>query len=454
VKFSNVTNQSKNIPKNQREIYLKVLNHSKLKANKLVIGDNMQMRETNNGDKISALGFGAMRLPIKNGRIDKNEAKKQIYYAIDNGVNFIDTALPYHGGSSELFLGDILQGEYRDKVKLCTKIPSWSVKKPEDMENYLKTQLEKLQTDYIDYYLIHSLGEGGFFRLKELGILKFLEKAKKEGKIKNIGFSFHDNKEAFKKIIDAYPWDLCLIQYNFLDETNQAGTEGLKYATSKGITVFAMEPLKGGILSKEVPKKALKIWNKAHIKRTPAEWALRWVLNHPEITCVISGMGALEQVEENIKVTNETLPNSIPNEELELYEEVKEIYRDIMKVDSTGCGYCMPCPKGVDIPQCFNLYNHKHMFKGAQASFMYLTNLGGVMNGKQSHAGLCNQCGKCALACPQKLDVPLLMKDVSQNMEGRGFQFKVKIIGSVGMPLMDGFLSLNNRISKLFSNHN
>ncbi len=413
----------------------------------------MQMRKINNVDEISALGFGAMRLPTKNGRIDKEKAKKQIYYVIDNGVNFIDTALPYHGGSSELFLGEILQGEYREKVKLCTKIPSWSVKKHEDMEKYLETQLEKLQTDYIDYYLIHNLTEGGFFRLKELGIMEFLESAKKEGKIKHIGFSFHDNKEAFKKIVDAYTWDMCLIQYNFLDETNQAGTEGLKYAASKGINVFAMEPLKGGILAGEVPKRVLEIWNKSKIKRTPAEWALRWVLNHPEITCVISGMGQLKQVEENIKVSNETLPNSIPAEEMKLYDEVKEVYRDLMKVDCTGCGYCVPCPQGVDIPQSFNLYNHKHMFKGNNASFTYLTGLGGVISGKQANAGLCNQCGKCVKACPQKLEVPTLLKEVSSDMEGLGFQYKVKIAGAVIMPLIDAFLSLNNSISKVFKNH-
>jgi hypothetical protein len=274
----------------------------------------MQMRKTNNGDEISALGYGAMRLPTNNGRINKDEAKKQIYYAIDHGVNIIDTAFPYHNGSSELFLGEILQGEYRDKVKICTKMPSWFIKKTEDMENYLKTQLDKLQTDHIDYYLLHSLGENNFFDLKELGVLKFLESAKKEGKIKNIGFSFHDNKEGFKKIVDAYNWDVCLIQYNFLDETNQAGTEGLKYAASKGLTVFVMEPLKGGILAGNVPEKAMEIWNKSKIKRTSAEWALKWVLNHPEVACVISGMGKIEEVKENIKVTNETLPDSIPQE--------------------------------------------------------------------------------------------------------------------------------------------
>lgn len=414
----------------------------------------MQMRKTNNGDEISTLGFGAMRLPTKNGRIDKEEAKKQIYYAIDHGINLIDTALPYHGGSSELFLGEIIQGEYRDKVKLCTKMPSWAVKKHEDMEKFLETQLGKLQTDYIDYYLIHNLTEGGFFRLKELGVIEFLESAKKEGRIKNIGFSFHDNRDAFKRIIDAYKWDVCLIQYNFLDETNQAGTEGLKYAASHGVNVFIMEPLKGGILAGDIPEKATEVWDKSNVKRTPAEWALRWVLNHPEVNSVISGMGQLGQVKENIKVANETLPDSIPADELKLYNEVKEVYQELMKVDCTGCGYCMPCPKGVDIPGCFNTYNHKHMFSSPIALFMYLIVMGGVNSGKKSHAGLCNQCGRCIRACPQKLDIPVLLKEVSKDMEGWGFQYKVKIVGNVFYPLRDAFASLNNRTSKIFSKRN
>ena len=407
------------------------------------------MRKTIHGDEISALGFGAMRLPTKNGRINKEEAKEQIYYAIDHGVNFIDTAFPYHAGSSESFLGEILQGEYKDKVKLCTKLPSWFIKNYEDMEKYLDIQLEKLKTDCIDYYLIHSLGEGAFERLKNLGVLEFLESAKKEGKIKKIGFSFHDNKDAFKKIVDAYDWDVCLIQYNFLDETNQAGTEGLKYAANQGITVIVMEPLKGGILAGQVPEKAQEIWNKSKVKRTPAEWALKWVLNHPEVTCVISGMGELEQVKENIRVANETTPNSISQEEMQLYREVKEVYNELMAVDCTGCGYCVPCPVGVDIPQCFELYNQKHMFKGSNATIQYLANLGGVTSHKQANAGLCNGCGKCAKACPQKLDVPILLKDVSQDMEGRGFNFKVKIARSIVFPLLTKVLSLSNRISRI-----
>ena len=413
----------------------------------------MQMRKTNNGDEISALGYGAMRLPTNNGRINKAEAKKQIYYAIDHGVNLIDTAFPYHNGSSESFLGEILQGEYRDKVKICTKMPSWFIKKTEDMENYLETQLDKLQTDHIDYYLLHSLDGNNFFKLKELGVLEFLEAAKKDGKIKNIGFSFHDNKDAFKKIVDAYKWDVCLIQYNFLDETNQAGTEGLKYAASKGLTIFAMEPLKGGILAGNVPEKAKEIWNKSRIKRSSAEWALKWVLNHPEIACVISGMGKMEEVEENIKVTNETLPNSIPEDEIKLYNEVKDVYNELMKVDCTGCGYCMPCPAGVNIPICFELYNKKYIFNDNQASFVYAMYLGGSTS-KEGYAGLCNGCGKCVKSCPQKLDVHSFLNDVSSDMEGQGFKYKVKIMGVLGKFIMLTLPSWNNKISKRFRKRN
>ncbi|MCZ3365213.1 MULTISPECIES: aldo/keto reductase [Methanobacterium] len=408
----------------------------------------MQMREIEkNGDKISALGFGAMRLPTKTGRIDKESAKKLIYDSIDNGINFIDTAYPYHGGASESFLGEILQGEYREKVKLCTKMPSWFIKKYDDMEKYLEIQLEKLQTDYIDYYLIHSLGKGSFEKLKEIGVFEFLEDAKAKGKIKNIGFSFHDNVNSFKEIVDAYDWDACLIQYNYLDEQTQAGTEGLKYAHSKGIAVFIMEPLKGGLLAGKVPEKTLKIWDKSPVKRSPADWALRWVLDHPEVTCVISGMGDEEQIKENIKVATEALPNSLAEDELKLYDEVKEVYEDLMAVDCTGCGYCMPCPKGVDIPRCFEIYNHKYMFdEGFRASFLYLGQLGGVMGGDETHAGLCTDCGKCIKACPQKIDIPERLGDVSKEIGGRGFKYKLKIGKAVLVPVFSAFMSLSSRL--------
>ena len=386
--------------------------------------NNMQMRKTNDGDEISALGYGAMRLPLKTGRVDKKRAKEQIYYAIDNGVNFIDTAYLY--GSSETFLGEILQDGYREKVKLCTKMPVMHIKKYEDMKKYLDIQLKNLQTEYVDYYLLHGISKSGFDNLKELGALEFLEDAKKEGKIKHIGFSFHDNGNVFKEVADAYNWDMCLIQYNYLDEHNQAGTEGLKYAASKGIDVFIMEPLKGGILGGKVPEEVTSIWNKSKVKRSPADWALRWVLDHPEVVCVLSGINDEEYIKENISVTNEALPNTLTEDEFMLYNEVKEVYENLMKIDCTGCGYCMPCPMGVDIPRCFNFYNHKFMFKqGLESSILYLGQLGGIMSGGDSHhAGLCTNCGKCIVACPQKLNIPILLNDVNKELGGK---YKMKI---------------------------
>lgn len=409
----------------------------------------MQYRKIEkNGDEISALGYGAMRLPTKNGMIDKEKAKEQIYYAIDQGVNIIDTAYPYHGGASESFLGEILKDGYREKVKLCTKMPSWSVRKYEDMEKYLEIQLEKLQTDCIDYYLIHNLSMVKFEKLKKLGVFKFFKDAKAKGKINNIGFSFHADLDSFKQIVDSYKWDVCLIQYNYMDEQNQAGTEGLEYAHSKGIGIFIMEPLKGGLLAGKVPEKALEIWEESDTGRSPADWALRWVLNHPEVATVFSGMGEMDQVQENLKVAEEALPNSLTEDELGLYEQAKEVYKDLMKVDCTGCGYCMPCPRGVDIPRCFNLYNQKYMFNKSP-SFDYLGMLGGVFSGQEAYAGLCNECKRCTRACPQDLEIPELLNDVSRELEGRGFNYKVKIAGAVAMPVFDAFISLSNRISRL-----
>ncbi len=407
----------------------------------------MLYRKTKNGDELSALGYGAMRLPTKNGRIDKEKAAEQIYYAIDHGVNIIDTAYPYHGGASESFLGEILKDGYREKVKLCTKMPSWSVKKYEDMEKYLEIQLEKLQTDCIDYYLIHNMTIVSFGKLKELGVIKFLEDARTKGKINNIGFSFHSNLDAFKEIVDSYNWDVCLIQYNYMDEKNQAGTEGLEYAHSKGINIFIMEPLKGGILAGNVPDKVQKIWNESDIERSPANWAMRWVLNHPEITTVFSGMGEMDQVKENLKVANEALANSLTEDDLKLYERVEKVYKDLMKIDCTGCGYCMPCPRGVNIPLCFNLYNQKYMFDKSQ-SFDYLAILGGIFSCQEAYAGLCTNCGKCIKACPQKLEIPELLNDVSRELEGSGFKYKLKITRTVILPVFDTFISLSNRLSR------
>jgi len=400
------------------------------------------------GDELSALGFGAMRLPSKNGMIDKEKAREQIYYAIDHGVNFIDTAFPYHGGASESFLGEILSGEYREKVKISTKMPQWSVKKYDDMEKILEQQLKTLKTDYIDYYLIHSLGKGSFERLKALGVLEFLENAKKEGKIKYAGFSFHDSMDAFQPIVDAYDWDACMLQFNFLDENAQAGIDGVKYAHSQGMAVIAMEPLKGGLLAGNIPDEAAQVWENADVKRSPANWALRWVLNHPEITCVISGMNSMDQVKENLEIAQEAPANSLSEIELGLYSEVKQIYADLMKINCTTCGYCLPCPRGIDIPGCFSMYNEKYLFNDRTAGVTYILRMGGVFTSDPSHAGLCNDCGKCVKACPQKLEIPVLLKEVSRDLGGHGFGFKTKIVGSVVLPIFNGFLSLRSKFSQ------
>jgi hypothetical protein len=242
------------------------------------------------GDKLSILGFGAMRLPQLNGKIDEERSTRQIRNSIDQGVNYIDTAWPYHGGASEPFLGRALGDGYREKIKLATKLPQWAVRSREDMDFYLNQQLEKLQTDHIDYYLIHSLDGPCWERIKEFGVADFLDKAKQDGRIVNAGFSFHGNREDFKGIVDGYDWDFCQIQYNYLDDKRQAGREGLEYAASKGLGVIVMEPLRGGNLAADPPTEVQAIWQEADVKRTPVEWALRWIWNQPEVTVVLSGM--------------------------------------------------------------------------------------------------------------------------------------------------------------------
>ena len=274
-----------------------------------------------NRDQLSILGFGCMRLPsIKEG-IDEERARKQILHAIDQGLNYIDTAYPYHLGKSEPFLGSILKDGYRDKVKLATKLPHWRVEKPEDMDRLFNSQLERLKTDRIDYYLIHGLEGESWPKMKGLGVLDFLDRIKRTGGALNTGFSFHGDPDDFKEIVDAYDWEICQIQYNYLDEKNQAGTEGLEYAASKNLGVIVMEPLRGGNLAGRIPKEVEAVWDEAEVKRTPAEWALRWVWNRPEVTCVLSGMNQEVHVEENLRIAGEVQPDSLTRDELQLVKK-------------------------------------------------------------------------------------------------------------------------------------
>ncbi|MCJ7824451.1 MAG: aldo/keto reductase, partial [Anaerolineales bacterium] len=272
-------------------------------------------------------------------------------------------------------------------------------------------------------YLIHSLDGPSWDKMKTLGITEFLDSAKRDGRIINRGFSFHGNKEDFKRIVDAYDWEFCQIQYNFLDEHNQAGTEGLKYAASKRLGVIVMEPLRGGNLAGKLPDEIAALWDGSGIKRSPAEWALRWIWNRPEVTLILSGMNEQSQVDENIKIASEAHPNSLSDTELKLVQQAADTYVRLMKIGCTGCQYCMPCPAGVDIQGCFEMYNNAHMFGGKKfLRFFYITRMGGAMGGKASHASLCMDCGKCLEKCPQHLAIPTLLKDVEDVFEG--FWFK------------------------------
>jgi hypothetical protein len=381
-----------------------------------------------NGDKLSILGFGCMRLPVKaDGSIDEERATKQVRYAIDHGVNYVDTAWPYHMGQSEPFLGRTLADGYREKVRLATKLPSWLIEKREDMDTFLNAQLEKLKTDHIDYYLVHALVGDLWDTVEKLGVAGFLDRAKADGRIRNAGFSFHGAGTDFKRIVDAYDWDFCQIQYNFLDEKNQAGTAGLKYAASKGLGVIIMEPLRGGNLTRTVPPAVKKIWEKAPAKRTAAEWALRWVWNHPEVTVVLSGMNDEAHIRENLRVAGEAYPDSLTDGELQLVQKVEKKYRELMKVGCTGCRYCMPCPSGVNIPLCFEEYNNLYLADNPEGEkFMYAARVGGAVGlGKPEFASLCVQCGECREKCPQQIDIPAVLESVVAELEGPDLERRV-----------------------------
>ena len=323
----------------------------------------MLYRKMKKSDReLSILGYGCMRLPLlKSGRVSLRLSKQAVRYAIDHGVNYIDTAYPYHNGESETIVGKVLQDGYREKVNLATKLPAWLIEKRKDMDRYLDEQLKKLQTDHIDYYLIHALDRNRLPGMEKLGMADFLDDALADGRIKYAGFSFHDKLEVFRQCVDAYDWTFCQIQYNFLDEDYQAGTEGLKYAASKGLGVVVMEPLRGGLLTRHVPV-IDKIWAEARGDRSPAGWGLRWVWDHPEVTVVLSGMSSLSQVEDNLKYVDEGRPGTLTKKELALIDRVKATYRERMKVGCTGCEYCMPCNNGVNIPGCFEQYNNASMF--------------------------------------------------------------------------------------------
>lgn len=356
---------------------------------------------------ISILGFGCMRLPIADGKIDRDTATKMLDYAIDKGVNYLDTAYTYHGGESELFVGEYLKDKDRSKIFLATKLPSWLIHKREDMDHYLNDQLKKLQTDHIDYYLLHSLNKDYWKTYKENGVFEFIEKAKAKGKIGEIGFSFHDEHDVFLQIIDDYDgWDFCQIQMNYLDEEVQAGLKGQKYAMEKGIDVVIMEPLRGGSLTASVPNDIQLIWDKAAKKRTPAEWALNYLWQYEEIKVVLSGMSALNHVIDNTKYACDFSEVLLTDEDRKLIVAAKEQYKARTKVPCTSCEYCLPCPAGVKINECFSAINYAFMFDAVESASRGYNGLG---DGKASK---CVECGECLSKCPQHIAIPDMLKEV------------------------------------------
>ena len=367
--------------------------------------------------KVSALGFGCMRLPVIDNnmtQIDEPEATRMLHYAIEQGVNYIDTAVPYHGGNSEPFVGNALKGGWRDRVRLATKLPSWAVQTTEDFDKHLNEQLGKLQTDCIEFYLLHSLKSDWWEKLKKLGALEFLGRAIEDGRIKYAGFSFHDELSTFKEIVDSYDWDFCQIQYNYMDENHQAGTEGLNYAVEKGIDVIVMEPLRGGKLTKKIPDSIQALMDQNNISKTQAELALRWVWNRPDVSIVLSGMSTMDQVVENCRVANESEPNSLTADELVIIEKIRDLYLERTQVPCTECNYCLPCPEGVDITGIFRLYNDLHIYQDeqwAQASY-------GMFMPEGEKASNCNECGQCEEACPQDIAVIEKLKECHAKLCG------------------------------------
>ncbi len=382
-----------------------------------------------NNDKLSLLGFGCLRFQKKQGTIVMEEANRQIMNAIEHGVNYFDTAYVY--GGSEEALGQVLfQNQCREKVYIATKLPHYFIKKQEDMERYFKEQCKRLKTDYIDYYLIHMLPDKGTFeRLLKLGVFEWLEENKKKGIIHNIGFSYHGNTSSFQELLDLYSWDFCQIQYNYVDEHSQAGRAGLKKANKMGIPVIIMEPLRGGRLVTGLPKEALKEMEKVSKNRTPAEWGLRWLFDQEEVTVVLSGMNTNEMVEENIRIASEAGIHCVTEEEREVYRKVKEILNEKVKVPCTGCGYCMPCPKGVDIPGAFRCYNVRYTDGLVKAEKEYI--MCTTMRSKKSNASLCVSCGKCEKHCPQEIAIRKELKNVKRTLESPVYKVVSGVIGAL-----------------------
>ncbi len=386
----------------------------------------MQYREDKHGNKLSILGYGCMRFTKKGNKIDLDKAERELLYAIKQGVNYLDTAYIY--GGSEAALGEILErNRIRDKVFIATKLPQYMVKSVDGAEKIFQEELRRLRTDHVDYYLMHMLSDvENWERLKSIGIDKWIEKKKESGQIRNIGFSFHGTTSHFLPLLDAHDWDFCQIQYNYLDEHTQAGRKGLEYAGAKGIPVIIMEPLRGGKLVNDLPKKAREAIAADAKKRSAAELALRWLWNQPQVTCVLSGMNSLEMVQENVRIASDVRAGEFTDGDFALISRARSAIMDGVKIGCTGCGYCQPCPKNIGIPQAFQSYNLIEVEGKSKAWMEYFQNT--ALRSKTSSASQCVGCGKCEEHCPQHLPIRQYLKDVEKTMETPTYRIAKKIV--------------------------
>lgn len=386
----------------------------------------MNYRKDRYGNEISILGYGCMRFSQNGGRIDMAKAEEEILTAFHAGVNYYDTAYVYPG--SEAALGEILQKNgIREQVKIATKLPHYLIKTADSIERYFSEQLKRLRTDHIEYYLMHMLTDVQTWdRLKELGILEWIDEKKGSGAVGQVGFSYHGNSEMFCRLVDAYDWDFCQIQYNYMDEHSQAGRRGLQYANKKGLPVIIMEPLRGGKLVNRLPEAAKKIMDEYRIHYTPAQWAFRWLWNQPEVTCVLSGMNSVPMVEENVKTASSVSAGELGPGEEEMLKKVAEAINAKMKVGCTGCGYCMPCPAGVDIPGTFAAYNRRYSEGKRAALIEYF--MCTAMRKKSSAASHCVDCARCEKHCPQHIEIRKELKNARKQLEGPLYKIGRQIV--------------------------
>lgn len=378
----------------------------------------MQYRQFGRSEKkVSALGFGAMRLPVLCGdvaRIDEAEATRLVRRAIDGGVNYVDTAYPYHGGSGEPFLGRALADGYRERVMLATKMPTWLIEAEGDFDRYLAEQMARLRVDHVDLYLLHALNEAVWAKLKGLNVREWGQRAVESGRIGGLGFSFHDAAPVFIDIVDEYDrWALAQVQYNYMDASSQATTAGVRHAAARGIPIVVMEPLRGGQLAARPPAEVAEVWASAPVRRSLAEWALQWLWDQPEVSVVLSGMSTMEQVEENLASAARSRVGSLTAQEHALIERVRDAFMARRGVPCTGCGYCLPCPFGVRIPEVFMFYNEALVYDDlprAKMSYRWVD--------EEHRASRCTRCGRCEPRCPQHIAIPDRLAEADALLSG------------------------------------